>query len=629
MKRTSKIILILLLALLVIAAMTVAACKPNDPQGGTGGSDSPGDGGQGGGGNQGDDPTHQHTFAEQWSISDAEHWHAATCNHDVTADNAAHTLVNNVCSVCDYQNNVDWNDFTFEPCDDGYMLKRYNGAAAHVNIPDVYNDLPVVSIGEDAFYHCDSLVSVTIPDSVTNIGARAFEWCIKLISIVIPDSVISINRYPFELCYSLVIYCETPKQPLAWDSYWNVYDDYESRCPVVWNCKQNNIADDGYVYDIVDEIRYGFKDSQAKVYGNNYSGDVTIPSIVNYHGQDFAVTSIGDYAFSYCISLISLTIPDSVTSIGGDAFIYCVHLAFITISDNVTFIGDYAFGNCSSLVIYCEAREQPSVWSSSWNEYKYDDEFCRPVVWNCKQNNIADDGYEYDVVDGIRYGFKDNEAKVIGNNYSGDITIPSIVNYQGKDFAVTSIDDDAYGYCVSLTSITIPDGVVTIGFWAFGGCTNLTSVNFGKNSELKSIGDFAFEGCDNLTSIDIPNSVTSIDGYVFESCTNLASVNFGTNSKLENIGQGAFDGCSSLTSVIIPDSVTSIGIQAFLDCSSLRSIFIPKSVASMGIYVFENCSDITVYCEATTEPFGWAGWNWGWHGGKVVWGATREDAEGR
>ncbi|MCL2245048.1 MAG: leucine-rich repeat domain-containing protein, partial [Treponema sp.] len=99
----------------------------------------------------------------------------------------------------------------------------------------------------------------------------------------------------------------------------------------------------------------------------------------------------------------------------------------------------------------------------------------------------------------------------------------------------------------SLISITIPEGVTSIGYNAFSGCNSLTSITI--PSSVMSIGDYAFYGCSNLTSIIIPSSVTSIGNYAFASC-------------------------SSLTSITIPSSVTSIGEGAFVSCSSLTSITI-------------------------------------------------------
>ncbi len=161
--------------------------------------------------------------------------------------------------------------------------------------------------------------------------------------------------------------------------------------------------------------------------------------------------------------------------------------------------------------------------------------------------------------------------------------------------------------CKSITSISIPSSVTSIGKYAFSGCSSLTSIEI--PSSVKSIGDFAFIFCDGLTSIEIPSSVTSIGYEAFYDNTGLTSVMFGENSQLESIGNSAFEGCSSLTNIEIPDSVTSIGKYAFSGCSSLTSIVIPSSVTSIGEYAFSGCSSLTIYCEASEKPSGWDWWN--------------------
>ena len=129
--------------------------------------------------------------------------------------------------------------------------------------------------------------------------------------------------------------------------------------------------------------------------------------------------------------------------------------------------------------------------------------------------------------------------------------------------------------CSSLTSVTIPNSVTSIGIYAFSGCRSLTSVTI-PNS-VTSIGNSAFRFCSNLTSVTIPNSVTSIGGY-------------------------AFQRCSSLTSVTIPNSVTTIGYSAFSDCSSLTSVTIPNSVTSIGDYAFYGCSSLTSIISKMMNP---------------------------
>ena len=124
---------------------------------------------------------------------------------------------------------------------------------------------------------------------------------------------------------------------------------------------------------------------------------------------------------------------------------------------------------------------------------------------------------------GLEYKLNDlygNTATVIkGYNSSGfviNITIPSSIEYGGKQYSVTSISPYAFQDRSSLTSVTIPNSVTSIGQYAFSGCSSLTSVTI-PNS-VTSIGQYAFSGCRGLTSVVIPNSVTSIEDATFANC---------------------------------------------------------------------------------------------------------------
>ena len=173
--------------------------------------------------------------------------------------------------------------------------------------------------------------------------------------------------------------------------------------------------------------------------------------------------------------------------------------------------------------------------------------------------------------------------------------------------SVTSIGYSAFRRCHGLTSVTIPNSVTSIGNRAFWGCSGLTSVTI-PNS-VTSIGDSAFRRCSGLTSVTIPNSVTSIGDYAFSNCSGITHTIIvndmfvflpkgykGHYSIPENISKiigGAFSGCSGLTSVTIPNTVTSIGDSAFYNCSGLTSVTIPNSVTSIGNYAFLGCSGLT------------------------------------
>ena len=276
-------------------------------------------------------------------------------------------------------------------------LTAYGKTLSKIEIPAAINGTAVTSIGDYAFYNCDSLTEIVIPEGVTSIGDAAFDDCTSLTEIVIPESVTSIGSGAFSSCDSLTeivipnsitsiggsafyscdsltIYCEATSQPSGWNSDWNY-----SSCPVVWNCKNNEVAEDGAIYKIIDGIRYALKDGVAMVVRQprNISGSITIPASITYQDNTYAVTSIGDSAFYFCRSLTTVTFGENsrLTSIGNQAFYYCTSLTEIVIPEGVTSMGFWAFRDCSSLTIYCEAASEPSGWNYDWNYSN------RPVVW--------------------------------------------------------------------------------------------------------------------------------------------------------------------------------------------------------------------------------------------------------
>ena len=158
-----------------------------------------------------------------------------------------------------------------------------------------------------------------------------------------------------------------------------------------------------------------------------------------------------------------------------------------------------------------------------------------------------------------------------------------------------------------MTSITIPDSVRSIGQYAFQNCSSLEKF-YGKFASEDNrcliidgvLNSFAPAG---LTSYTIPDGVTTIGGYAFSGCSSLTSITI--PDSVTSIGYDAFYDCSSLTSITIPDSVTKIAGSAFYNCSSLTSITIPDSVTEIGEKAFWGCSSLkSVYCQPTTPPTG-------------------------
>jgi len=175
------------------------------------------------------------------------------------------------------------------------------------------------------------------------------------------------------------------------------------------------------------------------------------------------------------------------------------------------------------------------------------------------------------------------------NEYTGSVTIPETVTYNGKTYSVTSIGYQAFSGCSGLTSITIGNSVTSIDDYTFSGCKGLTSVTI-PNS-VKYLGPGAFYDCRGLTSIEIGNSVTGIGERTFQWCEGLTSIEI--PNSVTYIGDWAFCNCTGLTSITIPESVTSIGNYAFNRCTGLTSIEIGNGVTEIGEYAFHSCRGLT------------------------------------
>ena len=174
-----------------------------------------------------------------------------------------------------------------------------------------------------------------------------------LTEITIPESVETIAEWAFagEALLNKTIYCEAAEKPAGWDDNWNNIDD-DIDIPVVWNCRGNQTADDGAIYTVVNDIRYAIKDGEATVMQSSWhvGGRVTIPSSISYGENNYPVTAIGYGAFaSYMSTLTAIELPDTITSIGDYAFSWCENLTEITIPDSVESIGVEAFHGCSAL----------------------------------------------------------------------------------------------------------------------------------------------------------------------------------------------------------------------------------------------------------------------------------------
>ena len=256
--------------------------------------------------------------------------HCSTCGEVLIKQetiNAGHILADGKCENCDYTYSV---GLEFTSNDDGTCYVSSIGTCTDTDIvipPTSPDGDSVTSICDWAFFHCDSLISVVIPDSVTNIGVGAFSDCYSLTSVVIPNNVITIGDYVFHGCISLTSVV--------------IPDSVTS----------------------IGECAFFLCDNLTSV---------VFPD---------SVTSIGVSAFFGCISLTSVAIPDSVTTIGNSTFSACSSLTSVVIPDSVTTIGNDAFESCYSLKdVYYTGSE--AEWSEISVGYDNNDLLTATIHFN-------------------------------------------------------------------------------------------------------------------------------------------------------------------------------------------------------------------------------------------------------
>jgi hypothetical protein len=439
------------------------------------------------------------------------------------------------------------------------LVEYPGGLKGSYTIPD-----SVTGIGPKAFEYCAGLTNILIPDNVLDIGSNAFNSCSSLASVSLSDSLTSIGDFAFSYCYGLT----NIAIPATVTKFGDGAFSFCSGLTAI-TVDSNNMF-----YSSMNGVLFDKTQSTLVDYPGGLEGSYSIPS---------TVTSIGDFAFSYCYGLTSVTIPNSVTSIGSDAFDLDENITSVTIPDSVTNLGVAAFKQCGGMTNLTIGNGITSIGDSVFS-------FCFVLT------NVT-----------------------FGSN-------------------IVSFGEAAFANCLSLTSITIFGSITNIGYAAFAQCHSLAAVffqgnapncasddpnvflNFGGGIEPATVyylaGSIGWgSSFDRLAAMlrdppvpfgyTIVNGTISIERY-FGSNTAVSIPREIAGLPVASIGMGAFSPYTSdgnITNVTIPDSVTSIAEGAFVECANLTSLTIPDSVTNIGNEAFQGCSSLaSVYFMGNALP---------------------------
>ncbi len=460
-----------------------------------------------------------------------------------------------------FRDTADFNDPANWENDLFYIGNHLIEANLSVSGECIIND-GTLTIAEQAFFGCEDLTSVTLPDSIESISSYAFCECYGLESIMLGSGITTIADYAFSFCEALTsislpsciesigIYAFDACDSLA-EVFYDGSEEMWSRIAIdegndsllnatIHFGEQSGELPDGPSVELPEEPLEPEEGTIAYpvVGGNIYIREdsgricgcdpmVTEASIPSEIGG-IAVTGIETEAFAGRTRLVSVTIPACVGAIEDFAFVNCSALTDLTIEDGVKNIGRGAFKGCASLT---EVTIPKSV------EYIAHEVFARCVKLT---SLIVDEENEYYTVDedNVLYNKDKTELIAFPASYEGAYTVAESVTFIGMS---------AFEGCEGLTEITLHEGVTSIDNGAFSYCVNLIDVVLPYG--LESIGPGAFMYAENLENVSISESVIEIGDMAFASCTALADITI--PESVEYIGESAFEACGGLETITI------------------------------------------------------------------------------
>lgn len=393
-------------------------------------------------------------------------------------------------------------------------IKRYLGNATDVVVPDVIDGYPVTAISYDAFRNCSGVISIVLPDAITEISESLLDDCINLQYIYIGKNVANLEGYYFSECLNLVeieISPENAKYKTVDGVLYTADGASLLRCPpqkygsVVVPASVTSIGDSAF-YNCVRLTSVTLPEGLKNIGYDAFSGASALTSIVIPEGE----TAIPGNAFSRCTSLKTVVLPESITSIGYSAFFNCTSLETINLPSGINEIDYSAFQGCSSLTSIVIPEGVSTISDELFRD-------CTSLV-------------DVTLPVGIRNIYM---AAFMGCSALKTIELPDTVTY---------ISESIFEGCTSLEEITLHGGLTMISYGMFKNCKSLKSVTI--PGSVQYIWERAFEGCTALESIVIPEGVDNIDKYVFADCTALKSVSL--PASLTHIAFNAFENVEGL-----------------------------------------------------------------------------------
>lgn len=462
-----------------------------------------------------------------------------------------------------------------------------------VVIPDCISEIP-----EDMFYDCTALTSVSIPDTVKSIGQHAFAGCTSLTEIKLPDSLLKIEPYAFSRCTSLKN-INIPESVTEIGYYAFSSCDSIERVYI-----PKNVTNLGWMYfPEINNFEIDPKNPKYAWKGNCFIDKETKTLITMFKDavipDDGSVEIIGEEAFGWELGLTELILPEGVKFMRNSSFFGFDDIEYLHLPSTFEGFDEYALIDCFDL---------KKITVAEGNPYYY-------VAGNCLIDRRTDT-----VILGIGTSVIPNDGSIkhIGDRAFAHLAIESITIPEG----VISIGSNVFMECTLLKEVILPESLESIGVGVFRACFSLKKIKIGENvkhigieafarcealEEIVlpkgnvSIGESAFSGCRSLKRVVLPQGFEGAD-YLFSGCTNIEEIVL--PDRMKTIGKFFLGNCDNLKNIVIPEGVTEIDYDAFYHCDALESIVIPKSVVSIGSRAFAFCSKLKdVYFEGTVKEW--------------------------